>query len=334
MTKFQILPYFHPSTVVFVDDNNSFLESLKLRLPPSMADEMFSDPRKALNFLNATPAVLPLADRCFSLYEQAGIPGNTAIYLDLSLIEQEISRSSRFQRPSVVVVDYDMPMMNGLEFCKKIEGKEIRRILLTGVADEKIAIEAFNAGLIDRFIRKNHDQALETIFTFISQLQSEYFGNLVSRLKASLAMQSPEYLNEPIVCDYLAAQLNGTDVIEYYMVADPPGFLLLNSVGDVTRLIIQNSEQMAQDIQYAVTHNAPQRIITKMKQNDVLAYFYQRIESHGDESYPWDDFLFSSQRINSSDWHVAFMENPPIDIEYQAGQSSYDSYLKKMDERS
>lgn len=332
MHKYQILPYFHPSTVVFVDDNHSFLEGLKLSLAAELACEMYTDPVKALKSINNHSANPPLADRCFSLYTENHIPGGTAIYLDLSLIEQEISKSQRFALPSVVIVDYDMPMMNGLEFCAQIKDRKIQRILLTGVADEQVAIEAFNAGLIDRFIRKNHDHALEIISAYIAELQIRYFVSLVDKLKASLSMQTPEFLLQAPVHNHLTEILTHKQTREYYMVSEPPGFLLLTSAGSVQRLILQDDELISQNLQYAINHHAPASIIEALQKKQALAFFYQAKEPYNDEEYPWQDFIFPATQIENSSWHIAFDNNPPIDIEYQASHASYNTYLKGLDE--
>jgi len=332
MSKFHILPYFHPSTIIFVDDNSSFLEGLKLRIPPALAYEMFIDPSKAIMRLNNPQSVAPLADRCFSMLDQDAILGSSAIYLDLSLIELEISRASRFSPPAVVVVDYDMPMMNGLEFCKQIQDKKIQRILLTGVADERIAIEAFNAGLIDRFIRKNDDHALNTIFRYIDELQKNYFADIVDKLSASLAMQPPQYFEESAVLEFITEILTDQNAVEYYMVSEPTGFLIVNSAGAVRRLILQNTDQITKNIEYAVSCNAPTSIIAALKENNSLAYFYQEADTHSDESYPWEEFIFDAQRIEGTNWYAAFSESPPLDIEYQPNQASYNSYLQTLDD--
>jgi len=154
MTPKSILPYYHPSTVVFVDDNQRFLSSFTLLLSEQLAFRCFSSTSVALDFVNHHGSMVPLDQRCFSFLGQQHRAG-AALRLDLALIEQEISNSDRFRDISVVVVDYDMPEMNGLSFCEQIQNRRIKKVLLTGVGDEKIAVRAFNDGLIDRFLTKS-----------------------------------------------------------------------------------------------------------------------------------------------------------------------------------
>ena len=63
-------------------------------------------------------------------------------------IHKVIYDSKRFAMKTVVVVDYSMPNMNGLEVCKALEDLPLKFIMLTGKAEPETAIEAFNDGLI------------------------------------------------------------------------------------------------------------------------------------------------------------------------------------------
>jgi CheY-like chemotaxis protein len=145
-----LAPYFHPTTVVLVDDNEAFMRSMTLEMPSSIALHGFTDPEDALAFLDEPIDLAPLVDRCFTLDRSHDT--DAVIHLNLGLIEQEINYRQRFRRVSAVLVDYAMPSVDGLAFCERMTDPYARRAMLTGVADEKLAVEAFNAGLIHRFI--------------------------------------------------------------------------------------------------------------------------------------------------------------------------------------
>ncbi len=57
---------------------------------------------------------------------------------------------------AVVIADMQMPEMNGVEFLKRVRDKapHIRRMMLTGNADQETAIAAVNEGQVMRFLRK------------------------------------------------------------------------------------------------------------------------------------------------------------------------------------
>ncbi len=141
MTNALSLPYFHPSTVVFLDDNHQFLNDLELRLPGLMPYILHEDPSAALAEVNRCAAAPTLANRCFSRLEnEPDTWRDSTIEFDVRLIEEEVNSVERFHRTSLVVVDYAMPAMNGLEFCGRITDPYVKKLLLTGAADEKLAV--------------------------------------------------------------------------------------------------------------------------------------------------------------------------------------------------
>jgi CheY-like chemotaxis protein len=46
----------------------------------------------------------------------------------------------------VLVVDYSMPQMNGVEVCEALRHLPCKKILFTGAADEKVAVERLQSG--------------------------------------------------------------------------------------------------------------------------------------------------------------------------------------------
>ena len=51
-------------------------------------------------------------------------------------------------------MDIRMPEVDGIEFLASIRGVACTKILLTGAAGETEAVDAFNAGLIDFYLKK------------------------------------------------------------------------------------------------------------------------------------------------------------------------------------
>jgi len=74
---------------------------------------------------------------------------------------------------AVVVADMHMPLMNGIEFLKKVReiAPDTVRIMLTGNADIKTAMEAVNEGCVFRFLTKPCPAALmgESLIAAIKQ---------------------------------------------------------------------------------------------------------------------------------------------------------------------
>ena len=54
----------------------------------------------------------------------------------------------------VLLVDFAMPAMTGLEVLANLPDWMGCRVMLTGQADEHLAVNAFNSGYIDQFVPK------------------------------------------------------------------------------------------------------------------------------------------------------------------------------------
>jgi CheY-like chemotaxis protein len=325
-------PYFHPTTICLVDDNESFLRSLSLELPRSWACQTFTDPAAALAYLNEPPALAPLVDRCFTL--DPPNQSEALIHLDLNLVEQEINQPERFSRVSVVVVDYAMPSMNGLELCKGIKDPYIKKVMLTGVADEKLAVEAFNAGLINRFIPKHGANATATTLNHIDELQHEYFNQYTARLRSALAIDPPKFLVDATISGWVEKFMRDQQLVEYYLVDEPPGLMLLRSNGSVLRLLILQREDVAAQLAFANLHKAPAEVIKAITEHRVAGLFSgDSPEDYFDaEPYPWRDNLVTLSHINGDvDWYLGVVNDPPADIDFDPRRCAYDTYLASLD---
>ncbi|MCZ6655793.1 MAG: hypothetical protein O7C67_00715 [Gammaproteobacteria bacterium] len=331
MIRLPLAPYFHPTTVCFVDDNESFLRSLDLQLPVGWAYKSFTDPLIALDFLQQPAALPPLVDRCFSI--DHGDRLEPTVHLDLGMVEQEIHHIERFARISVVIVDYAMPSLNGLDFCAALDDPYLKKALLTGVADEKVAVEAFNDGLIHKFIPKNTAIAIDTILTYVTDLQHQYFNQYISRLHNTLSIDPPGFLVDSNVQSHILDIMIKEQIVEYYLVNDPPGFLLVRSDGTMKRLVILNETQMQFQEQELRQLGAPADIVANQAARKVVGFFAESpVDYLGHEPYPWAENLIDATHIAANeDWFVGLVDDPPRDIDFDPAKSSYDAYLASLE---
>ncbi len=328
MSSESILPYFHPTTVVVVDDNKLFLHTLDLRMPAEMAYELFDDPRAALSRVNRQLDLRPLPERCV---QKDGARPSGVVEIDLSLIEEEIKHTDRFRRTSVVIVDYAMPQMNGLEFCASIDDPTVKKVMLTGVADEKAAVKAFNEGLIDRFISKNDSTTLDLVVAFALDLQRAYFVDQQRVLQTSLDLEPPSFLMDSAIHEYFEAMRRRLNCVEHYLVAEPPGFVMVAPDGNLTLLVILSNEDAADGVAFARQFGAPSDVIRELAERRKVGYFYEQPDFSGEE-YRWSDYLHDAIHIHgSASWLVALVNGPPTDIDFDPAKACYRTYLQQID---
>lgn len=335
MTDRRIFPYFHPTTTVFVDDNPDFLRSLVLHLPDELAFQLYSNPEHALERINRKPTQPHLYDRCFSQYRNISLRDDAQrlIHLDLNLIELEVSNPDRFHEVSVVVVDYDMPSMNGLDFIRGMTDSHVKKVLLTGVADEKVAVRAFNDGLIDRFIRKQEPDAIRTLVRTIHELQRTYFADVSQMLLNSLLLQSPSFLADPAFEELFEQLRERFSICEYYLVENPSGLLIMQADGSIKRLMVASREDLARQVTQGRRIGAPARYLDEVAAGRMIAYFYDPFDDLFDpEACDWEEYFFPARPLAGEFAHCyAVLDDPPVDIEFDADTAAYQAYLGTLD---
>lgn len=331
MTRLTLSPYFHPTTVVLVDDNEAFLRSLVLEMPGTIAFHGFTSPEEALEFLNEPIGLAPLVDRCFRLDRSHDT--EAVIHLDLGVIEQEINHLERFRRVSVVLVDYAMPSVDGLQFCERMLDPYARRAMLTGVADEKLAVQAFNAGLIHRFIPKHRVTAVEAVVAFIAELEREYFQQYLARLRTALTIDPPGFLVDPILAVQVHQLMQAESIAEYYLVNDPPGFLMLRANGAVLRLVLLDGAAHQRQIDFVHRYEAPADIRRGIETGELAGLFNgdSPADYFGDEAYPWTDNVVPARRVQGREpWVLALARDTPTDVDFDPARTSYQAYLSTL----
>lgn len=325
---FRLAPYFHPTTFCIVDDNERFLRSLVLEMPSHLSFRAFSSPEPALEYVNDPIELEPLVDRCFSL--ERGSRGRSVIHFDLGLIEQEISNPDRFRRLSVALIDYAMPSMTGLEFFEQMRDPYTRKGMITGVADEKFAVEMFNAGLIHRFIQKQKANDLDSLLGYVAEMQQEYFQQYLARLRYTLDLDPPRFLADPAVARHVEQLMADERLIEYYLVDDPPGLLLLRSDGSVIRLILLDPAVQSAQLEFARRFAAPDAILQGFANGRLIGHFDGDSPDlyHGSETFPWYDYVVPAERLQGDlPWYLGLVRDPPMDIDFDPAVASYDAFL-------
>ena len=135
MNQKQITCCYFPTTILFVDDKLSFLKSLMLSLDKKLAYQLFNNPTQTLDFLHNNYKPGTFTDNWLSTLKNSDENNKTThslIDIDVFSIHKEIYNPDRFQEIAVVVVDYAMPDMDGLEFCQHLKDSQIKKLMLTG----------------------------------------------------------------------------------------------------------------------------------------------------------------------------------------------------------
>jgi CheY-like chemotaxis protein len=317
-----------------IDDNRKFLNNIKLDLDPKRAIFQFYDnPVKALQFLTEKYTPDPFINRCIQHPEERH-RDHRNIDVDIRAIHKELYNPMRFNEISVIVVDYAMPGLNGLEFCERLKSRQFKMILLTGEADEKLANDAFNRGIIHRFIRKDTLNFVEVLKSAINELQLMYFQDLSEIIINSLT-KNPDYpyccLDDQVFINFFEMLCNKNQFTEYYLMDATGSYLFLDFEGKPTWLAVKDENWMESDAftaEMSDTEISPE-ILEPLRKREKLLYLHSD-DDFDKQPQDWLPYLHPAQKlIGRSIYYYAYINDPKVYDIHSDRILSYKEYLAK-----
>ena len=234
--------YRRPGGVIFLDDDPDYLDMLAEVMPLDWYVRLLVRPVGCIDLL-VKEAPLWEAD-AWAQQEIINRWREGAALIPQILAYWREDGRARFGLTHVCVVDYSMPAMSGLRVLGELEGWAGLRVLLTGRADEQLAVSAFNRGLIDQFIAKQSpDLRLRLTETILNLLR---FPNARHQQvwRASLTREQHALLGDPAIAQALEALVLAHGWIEHVVIGAPFGVLALDSQGSVSWLQLEPADKL------------------------------------------------------------------------------------------
>jgi CheY-like chemotaxis protein len=221
-------PLYHRSgSLIFLDDDIDYLEMLGMVVPGFLQVELFSRPTAFLARMKEEPARW---ESDAGLHLQMLERWRQGHRLIAQVLNYWGSAPSRYQLAQTCVVDFAMPGLNGMQVLEALVDWPGSRILLTGQADEQIAIHAFNNGLIDQFIPKQTADIASRLMTTLIKLARTPHPRLNTVWRTALQAHHQGLLEEPSVTEALLSRARDRWV-EYVVLGEPFGMLGLDAEG-------------------------------------------------------------------------------------------------------
>lgn len=319
-----------PTTVMFIDDDQALLDNLAFYFKNKCSVITFTKPKEALLYLQKQKTLEgKLKKICFKKISSAELDmGEEAalIQCDYLALPSLLYDPQRFSTIAAVLVDYDMPKMNGLEFCCQIEDRPIRKIMLTGKADTKLAVKAFNQKLIDQFILKDANEKIEAdIDDALTKEKNIYFKNLSS------LFPNNDFKNSKTTKAFLKIlEKFETDhkLVEWYQFDQQGSRVGLNADGVAYWLIVRAQEDIEKNLAFAEDNNAPKAVVQALKKQAHLLFLFSPQEKHL-SAREWDKYIFPiTGIIGNSTINYAVIRDNFFSLNRKK-IISYDDYLQK-----
>lgn len=242
-------PFYLPCSVLMLDDDPDFLDAMRGALAREHAVLCYTSAERALTRLQQADklAIETFLPFCGPAEISSIETGDQLLVFRAAVLDDIAVAPKRYDIISVVIVDEVMPELTGLEFCRKLQDTNVRTILLTGkVTDPQNTIDAFNDGIIDRFISKGDVDALSKISAAINELHGRYFSEKSAVLhKLTLATRKDGLSNDQLI-SVIDGAFEVFPFCEYYFHSDSGGFLLRNAKGDTKICLFANPQNLSE----------------------------------------------------------------------------------------
>jgi CheY-like chemotaxis protein len=274
------LSLFHrPGSILFLDDDPDYLDMLGMVVPAQWQIELFSRPSGFGERMRQEPArweadanlQLQMIDRW-----RQGQP------LIPQILRYWGNNPSRYHLAKTCVIDFAMPGTNGLQVLDTLLDWPGSRVLLTGQADEQIAVQAFNNGLIDQFVPKQAPDITRLLMGVLRRLSTAPHARINAVWRTALQPVQQSILQIPSVSQALQAYA-AEHWVEYAVLGQPFGMLGLNAMGRCQWLQLEVSSSLGDLAELVASAGLSFDVVRAVQAGRLLAAveLHQQLELRG-----------------------------------------------------
>lgn len=335
MSKKVISACYYPTRIILIDDNEPFLQNIETQLNiENITCSSFNTPSDFVKYFNEEYNIHPFSKTSFLWLEENDFDHRT-IDINIREIYKTLFNNERFGEISIAISDYAMPDMNGLElFANLKEDYPLKRILLTAEADEKLAVQAFNDGLIDAFIRKDMQDFSKTLITTIYNLQSKYFNNLSHFIMTCLTQDpsNTSCLNDSIFVSFFEAL--SKKYTEYYLLDEFGSYLLMDFEGKPTWLAVKTEEEAESNYEiakdFSETASVSPDLLETLRNRDKIIFLPPDINQNTILPSQWPKHAYPAKKIKGKKtYYYALIEDVCFSKQPDKRIVSYRKYLEE-----
>ena len=239
-----------PGSIFLLDDDPDYLDLMALLLPPERHVRLFLRPHGCLQHMREEQK-----DWAADCYRQETVVDlwRQGRPLIPQMLRYWARHSQRYGLTHVGVSDHMMPGLSGLEVFGQLRtGWPGARVLLTGQADERVAVDAFNHGLIDQYIAKQSAEMASLLARSLERLADHCHDRHDAIWRATLRPQQMALLRQGGAGRALKALMD-REWVEYVVCGDPFGVLGLDAEGRASWLQLQAREALPQRVHELAT---------------------------------------------------------------------------------
>lgn len=290
--------YFSP-TICWIDDDQLFLEAAHTTFSENYKCLLFNNPEKYLKFF--TDYQSPLSKihftRAFTESDTFDTNNHYPVDIDINVIANMDNSPSIYEEITTIIVDYNMPDINGIEICHKFKDTPFKKILLTGQTCPSEVVDAFNNGLINKFIKKDHD-ASNNLKKYIDELTHQYFYDKTKNLLNHIEVPNPSPLSDQAFISFFIEWCQSNQIKEFYLINRQGSFRVKDKCGKSFIFIVMSEHEKNNFVK--LNDDALDKIgnlLLELKESNRIPFFGIGKESWEFSYKEWERYFYPSNVI-------------------------------------
>jgi len=302
--------FYYPSTWIYVDDDKNLLNTMKMVLSEINSIKLFQSSVDCLKYIESyeQPSVNFSFLKSITDDEKYGVLNHTPIDFDVTGIPKLVDNKNRYNEISVVIIDYNMPEIDGFSLAKKIHGFSAKKLLLTGKVETNQAIKAFNDHLIQSYVKKFDDCMEEKLIAYLKKLTYEYFQTLTSPLLSYLEVDHKLPQSDPVFINFFKRFCEENSIVEYYLIDKQGSVLLINEKGESFCLVMQSDKAINSWLSFYTSEiTIPDNALTAIQARKMMPFLGIGKDLWQSYNIAWDKQLYPSNILEGREeyfWSV------------------------------
>lgn len=306
----QHLPaYYYRTTLLTLDDDTLFSSTISALLAKDFQIKTFQAPSQILQHLAnyQRPTASKHLIRDCSEHDHYDTAQHTLVDLDITALHAHTSHPAKHEEISIIISDYDMPEMCGVDVFKQLAHIPAKKILLTGAADQQIAIDAFNANIIDRYIRKDSPSIAQDIKKHVEMLTAAYFMDQSKPLLNHLEAQRPSPLTDHHFADFFRRWCQENRISQYTLIDKNGSFCVIDQAQKEHYFVLHTDASLNAFVELNDDEDEAAHHLARITDRSVVPFFGVGINSWDVEPHHWHKHLHTAQELQGREkyyWSV------------------------------
>lgn len=298
------IPFYWPTKTIILDDDRMFLAEMKELLGQSNRYIFLTDPKDAIKYLDNSKISFD-----WYINNPVALNSKTAQYdIDYESIQLIRNKVARFDLVSTIIVDYHMPEMSGIDFCKYLDNnKYLRKTLLTSNTDYQQAVKYLNQQIINSFIDKR-DINQENLFKdHIKEEEYKYFLKRGRFILEAISLNNPTH---PLLSfeyhEIISNIITKYSIQECYLIDHSGIYLMLDNQSTEYLIYLYSEDDINEMASEAEDNSLEKEVCYFLKNKKKALCYYNQGLAWPNYEY-WAAYLFPVQKfvIGNDDYYYS-----------------------------